>query len=40
MRNFKLTFNLGNYNPDKTGLIMKSKFGIIDGKSEPVLSLR
>lgn len=39
MRNFGIQFNIGDQKPDdEAGITLLTKFGILDGKSEPILS--
>ncbi len=40
MRSFSINMSIGNYVPEKTGIIVKTRFGIIDSKSEPAFSLK
>lgn len=40
MRSFSINLNIGNYMPEKTGIIIKTRFGIIDSKCDPALSLK
>jgi len=42
MRNFNLDFTVGDYDKDKgaSGINLKSRFGIIDYKSEPINTIK
>ena len=40
MRSFNINFNIGDFRLDKTGIILKSRFGIIDVKCEPAFSIK
>jgi hypothetical protein len=40
MRHYEINFNFGDFNEEDVGILLKTRFGIIDGKSEPAYSLR
>lgn len=40
MRHFNINFKMGDFDPDRTGIYLNTRFGIVDAKSEPILSIK
>ena len=40
LRDFQISFKLGDYKEENSGISIKTKFGIVDSKQEPVIKYR